>query len=117
LVFLPGGGLLIDTPGMRELQLWESESSLGHSFQDIEELAAQCKFRDCAHDTEPGCAIQEALADGALDQGRFSSYRKLQKELAYLGRKTNKQAWRDERKKWKKIAGDRTRFHRQRWRR
>ncbi|HET7578198.1 MAG TPA: ribosome small subunit-dependent GTPase A [Bacillales bacterium] len=114
LILLPDGGILIDTPGMRELQLWESGDSLSHSFGDIEELAGNCKFRDCQHKSEPGCAIQEALEDGTLDQDRFNNYLKLQRELAFLERKTNKRLQREERNKWKKIAGDRTRVHRQR---
>lgn len=114
LILLPGGGILIDTPGMRELQLWEKEESLSHSFHDIEALAALCKFRDCRHHGEPGCAIQAALEEGTLDQSRFDNYLKLQKELAYLERKTSKKSQQEEREKWKKIAGDRTRVQRQR---
>lgn len=114
MISLPGGGILIDTPGMRELQLWEGEESLSHSFNDVEELAEQCRFRDCTHKSEPGCAVQTAIDEGTLAEERFNSYLKLQRELAYLERKTNKKAQREEREKWKKVAGDRTRVHRNR---
>ncbi len=112
LIMLPSGGVIIDTPGMRELQLWETGGSIDHSFSDIQLLAADCKFRDCRHEQEPGCKIQEALEDGKLSEERWQSYLKLQREAAYLERKTNKQAQLKEREKWKKIAGDRTRTHR-----
>lgn len=114
MVLLPDGGIVIDTPGMRELQLWNSEEGLGHSFSDVEELAANCKFRDCKHESEPGCAVQEAIKTGTLEESRFQNYLKLQRELAFLERKTNKRLQKEERDKWKKIAGDRTRVHRQR---
>ncbi|MGH2994946.1 MAG: ribosome small subunit-dependent GTPase A [Gaiellaceae bacterium] len=84
LVLLPGGGLLLDTPGMRELQLWAGEESLDGAFQDVAELAAGCRFADCAHDQEPGCAVRAALADGSLRAERWESYRRLQRELRAL---------------------------------
>jgi len=84
LILLPGGGLLIDTPGMRELGLWEAEEGLAAAFDDIEELAAKCRFRDCGHGAEPGCAVRAALEAGVLDDRRWQSYRKLQRELAHL---------------------------------
>ena len=84
---LPGGGLLIDTPGMRELQLWSSHDDLDQTFSDISELAVQCRFRDCTHTSEPGCAVLEALEDGSLDEARYRSHQKLEKELAYLERR------------------------------
>lgn len=104
LVVLPSGGLLLDTPGMRELQLWDSSDGLADSFQDIEGLAANCRFSDCGHGTEPGCAVKTALAMGELDRGRWNSYVKLQKELAFLARKDDKRAQAAEREKWKKIT-------------
>jgi len=106
LVPLPGGGLVLDTPGMRELQLWESSDGLGETFSEIEELAAQCRFNDCAHRTEPGCAIQAALQDGTLEQGRWANYLKLQRELAHLERRVDKRAQADERKKWAKVGAE-----------
>jgi len=84
LILLPGGGLLLDTPGMRELGLWDSEEGLGVAFDDIETLAAECRFRDCGHSNEPGCAVRAALESGWLDDARWRSYGKLQRELAHL---------------------------------
>ena len=84
LVPLPSGALLLDTPGMRELQLWADEEALDTTFADVAERAAQCRFADCSHEHEPGCAVQEALADGSLPVERFASYRKLQRELRAL---------------------------------
>ncbi|WP_026679090.1 ribosome small subunit-dependent GTPase A [Fictibacillus gelatini] len=112
LIVLEQGGLLIDTPGMRELQLWEADGSFSHSFSDVEELIEECRFRDCTHNNEPGCAVRKAIASGILDESRYNSYVKLQRELAFLARKEDKKAALAERSKWKKIAGDRTRFHR-----
>ena len=79
LILLPGGGVVLDTPGMRELQLWNAD--LEQTFGDVEEVARRCRFSDCAHDQEPGCAIREALADGSLPRDRWESYAKLQREL------------------------------------
>jgi ribosome biogenesis GTPase len=104
LVQLPQGGMIIDTPGLREAQLWEGEDALGNLFEDVEELALLCRFTDCAHVTEPGCAIKGALADGSLDAGRFQSYRKLQRELRAVAAKTDMRVRIEERKKWKQIS-------------
>ncbi len=104
LVILPSGGCLIDTPGMRELQLWNQGDSLSSSFQDVEELAKACRYRDCTHQKEPHCAVRKAIADGELDQNRLQSYFKLQRELAYMERKTNVQAKLEEQRKWKQIS-------------
>lgn len=101
---LPSGGLLIDTPGMRELQLWTDETSLQSAFADIEDLAQQCRFRDCTHMTEPECAVRAALASGELDEGRYHSYRKQQKELAYLALRQNESATFEKRKKDKALT-------------
>jgi ribosome biogenesis GTPase len=103
LVVLPGGGLLIDTPGMRELQLWEASEGLSSSFQDIEDFAAACFYQDCKHQKEPNCAVKQALEDGSLDADRYNSFVKLQKELAYLARKEDKNLQAAEKEKWKKI--------------
>jgi ribosome biogenesis GTPase / thiamine phosphate phosphatase len=104
LVQLPQGGMIIDTPGLREAQLWEGEEALVNVFEDIEELALTCRFTDCAHATEPGCAIKAALAAGTLDAGRFRSYRKLQRELRAVAAKTDARIRLEERKKWKQIS-------------
>ena len=84
LVQLPGGALVIDTPGIRELQLWIADDGIGEAFEDVTELFAHCKFSDCAHDREPGCAVQAALESGALAAERWESYEKLQGELDHL---------------------------------
>jgi ribosome biogenesis GTPase len=84
LVPLPSGAVLLDTPGMRELQLWADEEVLDTTFGEISELAARCRFSDCSHEQEPGCAVREALSTGALAEERFTSYRKLQRELRAL---------------------------------
>jgi ribosome biogenesis GTPase len=80
LMRLPDGGLVIDTPGMRELTIWDAEDGLEHAFGDVEELAQGCRFRDCAHEREPGCAVTRAIQDGSLDASRLESYRRLQRE-------------------------------------
>jgi ribosome biogenesis GTPase len=87
LIPLPAGGLLIDTPGMRELQLWGDEADVNRAFEDIEELTAGCRFRDCRHQDEPGCAVRAALELGDLAAERFESFRKLQREAAFLARR------------------------------
>ncbi|MBE9069134.1 ribosome small subunit-dependent GTPase A [Leptolyngbya cf. ectocarpi LEGE 11479] len=99
---LPTGTLLIDTPGMRELQLWLTDDSLDETFTDIEMLAQQCRFRDCQHQSEPGCAIQAALATGELSAKRLSNYQKLQKEQAYLHRRQDHQT--NSKARWKAIT-------------
>ncbi|MBT2653068.1 MULTISPECIES: ribosome small subunit-dependent GTPase A [Oceanobacillus] len=105
LFILPTGGVIIDTPGMRELQLWtEDGDTLSHTFSDINNLIAECRFTDCKHDTEPSCAVKEALQTGDLDEGRWNSYLKLQRELAYIERKQNAKLASEEKKKWKKIS-------------
>jgi ribosome biogenesis GTPase / thiamine phosphate phosphatase len=84
LVPLPGGGLLLDTPGMRELQLWAGEEALGSTFDEVVSLFDGCRFNDCSHEREPGCAVQAALAEGTLSRERYDSWRKLQRELRAL---------------------------------
>jgi ribosome biogenesis GTPase len=92
LVLLEGGGVLIDTPGMRELQLWDSGESLGDAFADIEALAANCRFRDCRHEREPGCAVRAASSSGELSASRFESYRKLAAERDHQSRQLDERA-------------------------
>ncbi|HSS60871.1 MAG TPA: ribosome small subunit-dependent GTPase A [Candidatus Limnocylindrales bacterium] len=104
LVQVPGGGMIIDTPGLREAQLWQGEDAIGGVFEDIEELALRCRFSDCAHDTEPGCAIKAALAGGSLDRGRYQSYRKLQRELRAIAARSDARLRIEDRKKWKQIS-------------
>jgi ribosome biogenesis GTPase len=83
--------MIVDTPGMRELQLWEDEG-VADTFGDIEELAAQCRFGDCRHEREPGCAVQEAAADGRLSPARLANFHKLARELAWLDRRKDPRA-------------------------
>ena len=83
LLFLPGGAMVIDTPGMRELGMWDAASGVEQTFGDIEELAARCRFRNCSHSSEPGCAVRAALESGHLDTGRWQSYQKLKNENSY----------------------------------
>ncbi|MBO5666831.1 MAG: ribosome small subunit-dependent GTPase A, partial [Firmicutes bacterium] len=83
LILLPEGGMVIDTPGMRELAMWDNAEGVETTFADIEELAESCRFADCTHTSEPGCAILAALEDGSLDEGRWNSYLKLKTELEY----------------------------------
>ena len=104
LVQLPGGGMIIDTPGLREAQLWEGEDALAGVFEDIETLALQCRFTDCSHETEPGCAIKAAIDAESLDPERFRSYRKLQRELRAVAAKSDARLRAVDRKKWKQIA-------------
>lgn len=92
LLVVPSGALLIDTPGMRKLQLWGSDEGLQSAFDDIAQLALHCRFTDCSHTREPDCAVQAALRSGELDQERYESFRKLARELAHLARKENLQA-------------------------
>ena len=88
LIVLPGGGAIIDTPGLRQLGLWSGEEGLAAAFADVESLASGCRFRDCAHESEPGCAVVEAVADGRLAARRLEGYGKLRRELDQLeGRK------------------------------
>ena len=103
LICLPSGGLVIDTPGLRELQLWEADEGLEAAFDDVESLAAGCRFADCGHNSEPGCAVLAAISDGRLAASRLESYRKLQKELAFLSTRQDKWAQLEQKRRWKSI--------------
>ena len=106
LVRLPGGALLIDTPGIRELALWESTEGLTTTFSEVEDLANACRFRDCTHRNEPGCAVQNALAEGGLDEERVRSWDRLQREAAHQARRSDHRLAAEERQKWKQRAKD-----------
>jgi ribosome biogenesis GTPase / thiamine phosphate phosphatase len=99
----PAGALLIDNPGIREVGLWGAEGSLEAAFADVELLAEQCRFRDCSHTSEPGCAVRQAETDGTLPDGRLENYRKLTRELRYLEIKQDEGAERAQKRKWKAI--------------
>jgi ribosome biogenesis GTPase len=112
LLLLPSGGLIIDSPGLRELQLWGGEEGIQDSFDDIIELGLQCRFRDCKHDAEPDCAVKQSLENGTLEAGRYESYLKLQKEIAYRESRSNATAQRVEKERWKKISKEiKTKYH------
>ena len=106
LLRMPGGGLLIDTPGMREFQLWDNSESLDTGFKDVEEFSMSCRFNDCQHQGEPGCAVQEAMDNGVLSPERYASYQKLKRELAFMERKADAAARKAEQNKWKQISKD-----------
>ena len=104
LVALPGGGAVIDTPGMREIQVWGDEEGLADAFPEIDELAAACHFRNCRHDSEGGCAVREALDSGGLNTERFDSYMKLRAEFESLGRRRSQLARMEEKREGKRFA-------------
>ncbi len=104
LVRLPGGGLVIDTPGLRELQLWDAGEGIHAAFEDVEALALECRFSDCAHTREPGCAVLAAVDKGTLELDRLRSWRKLQKELAALAIRQDKRARAEARKEIKRFS-------------
>jgi ribosome biogenesis GTPase len=103
LVRLPGGALLIDTPGIRSLGVAGASEGIEPAFADIAELALQCRFGDCGHEGEPGCAVQAALADGRLSADRYTSHRKLEREAAHVARANDPLARAAERRKWRAI--------------
>ncbi|MBX7259250.1 MAG: ribosome small subunit-dependent GTPase A [Candidatus Hydrogenedentes bacterium] len=113
LVLIPGGGVLIDTPGMREIQLWADGDAIERVFEDIAQLSAQCRFRDCQHAGEPGCAVEAAVASGSLSPARIESYRKLRREQAFLARKQDLGLQAAERAKWKQIHKEIKRLNKQ----
>ena len=103
LVPVPGGGLVLDTPGMREFALWDADEGLDETFDDIAELAQRCRFRDCSHETEPGCAVRAAVEEGRLPRERLESYRKLERELAHLERRRDPRLQAEQRAEWRRI--------------
>ena len=104
LVLLPTGGLIVDTPGMRELRLWEGTEGIGEAFDDIEKLAAGCRFSDCRHETEPGCCVRKAVEAGTLNRSRLESHRKLKQELEHSERKYDKRSQSEQRTRWKSAT-------------
>lgn len=100
---LPSGALLIDTPGLRELQLWTTEDEVDGAFPEIEECAERCRFRDCSHSGEPGCAVGEAVDAGLIAPERLEAWRKLRRELDFLERRKNPAAEAAERERWRTI--------------
>jgi ribosome biogenesis GTPase / thiamine phosphate phosphatase len=114
LLVLPGGGVLVDTPGLRELQLWGSADSADQAFVDVDALARSCRFADCRHESEPGCAVSRAVQGGTLDPARLASYHKLQAELRHVERRHDAEARSQEERRWRSIHKA-ARRHRPRW--
>ncbi len=110
LLVMPGGAILIDTPGLRELQVWEGD--VDSAFADIAELAAQCKFNDCQHSSEPDCAVREALETGELDEGRWASYGKLERELRAIEARSSHRIQRELKSRWRARARETRRARR-----
>ena len=104
LVRLPGGALLIDTPGLRALSLFDADQAIGDAFGEIEELAAACRFSDCGHRSEPGCAIKQAIAAGTLDAERYTSFEKLRREQRHLAARVDPRERAEERKRYKALG-------------
>jgi ribosome biogenesis GTPase len=107
LIFLPSGGAVIDTPGLREIQIWLDNEGMENTFRDVMEFAEQCRFRDCSHSNEPGCAVLGAIETGDLDEDRFQNYLKLQREMRSLelrqDAKARRQAGKDFAKRIKQV--------------
>jgi ribosome biogenesis GTPase / thiamine phosphate phosphatase len=110
LLVLQGGAILVDTPGLRELQVWEGD--VDSAFSDIAELAAQCRFNDCAHESEPDCAVRDALETGVLDADRWSNYRKLQRELRSVEARSSSRVRRELKRRWRTRARETRRARR-----
>lgn len=102
LLLLPGGGVLIDTPGLRGVGLWDAEAGVGQVFAEIDELAGNCRFHDCAHESEPGCAVLAAVASGGLAERRLASYRKLLRENQWIVAKTDARVRAELRREWRR---------------
>lgn len=103
LVPLPGGGALIDTPGIRAIATWGASDGIDRVFEEIEAIAAECRFSDCGHESEPGCAVRDALASGVIDPARLERFRRVERERGYQARRENPTAAAAERAKWKQI--------------
>jgi ribosome biogenesis GTPase len=112
LVRLANGALLTDTPGMRELQMWTADAGLESAFADVEALAARCRFADCAHDAEPGCAVRAAAESGMLDPARLESWRRLRRELAWLETRQDQASAAQEKARVKSIHREHRAFYR-----
>jgi len=106
LFLLSSGALLVDTPGLRELGLWDAGDALDTAFSDVAALAAECRFQDCRHETEPGCAVRMAVAAGRLEAGRLANLEKLRREEAHLARRADPRKAREEKVRWKRLTSD-----------
>lgn len=114
LVYLPNGAAVIDTPGMREIQVWGDEDSLDSAFADISDIAANCRFKDCRHDSEPGCAVREALRHGQIDMKHFKNYLQMQRELKHQLARQDGSAALEEKQRWKSISKEIKRLYKDR---
>ncbi len=110
LIILPNGGMVIDTPGLREIQAWGESDDISRTFEDIAAIEKQCRFADCSHNGEPGCAITAAIEDGSLDEDRFRNYLKLQREIKHLNLRKNEKERRKSEREWQKRI---TQYHKQ----
>ena len=110
---LPGGALLIDTPGLRELQLWDADEGLAQAFAEIERLAEECRFGDCRHEREPGCAVRAAVEEGRLDAARLENRKKLLREQEFLKRKSDPEARAEEKERVKRLMRGVREFYRE----
>lgn len=104
LFILPSDGVIIDTPGLRGLQVWEAQDAIATTFSEVESILGNCYFSNCSHSNEPGCAVLAALAEGSLDQDRWKNFKKLERDNQYLEMRHNKKKLGEERKKWKALA-------------
>ncbi|SQD98962.1 putative ribosome biogenesis GTPase RsgA [Parafrankia sp. Ea1.12] len=111
LIALSSGGILIDTPGIRGVGLWDAEQGLDATFTEIADLAVACRYADCAHDTEPGCAVLAAVEDGSLPERRLRSYRKLRRENAWIQSRGDARLAAEERARWKAIRREQRRLY------
>ena len=112
---LPEGWLIMDMPGLREMQLWAGEEGIDRTFEEIAALAAECRFRDCRHEGEPGCAVARALADEVLDPTRFRNFTKMRREVEHLEREQNTLARLEQKRRWKNMHKDMKKMYKQRW--
>lgn len=106
LMALPGGGVLIDTPGLRGVGMWTADDGVAQTFPEIEELAAQCRFNDCGHVSEPGCAVLAAIDDGSLPQRRLDSWRKLGREARWIASRSDARLRQEDARRWKQLSAE-----------
>jgi ribosome biogenesis GTPase len=116
LIRLPGGGVLIDTPGLRGVGMWIASDAMTSTFPDIESLAGQCRFADCAHDAEPGCAVTAAITAGELPQRRLDSWRKLGREAAWIASRNDARLRQERSRAWRQVSREMRRSGRARMR-
>jgi ribosome biogenesis GTPase / thiamine phosphate phosphatase len=114
MIVLPNGGIVVDTPGMRELGLWDSDAGLAQAFDDLESLAERCRFRDCRHQSEPGCVVIAAVEEGKFERGRYENYLKLQAELKFIESKTDAETRSTLKKRARQACKDQKMLYRER---